>query len=549
MAQDVTTLTIKTETKGVPKATDQLNKLEKQGVKTENTSRKVTNAIGGIGRKAGQAGIQVQQFVGQVQMGTSPMVALSQQATDLGFVLGFPLAGAVAGIGASLISTLVPNLFKSEEAVGSFTEELIKTVGGIEKLTDAQRALVQLDTERKINDQRQAVIESQKAYDELAIKLDRVTEKSKGRGRTARAAKVSVISLNEAESDLAQELAMVSAELEVSNEFLDKLKSGTEGANTVVSDMIDLLKFQSDTLGKSAYQIDLYTAKNNGATESELSKIKAIHGVISAHEEKIEIEKKSLELARSIESQRKQEEKTALSMIDRFRIQSITMDEGRASAIRYTAQIQAAKIANKELASELIIAAEKHAQSIEAQESESNAAKKATEDLKVLNEQKRINAQRTEEMKRQSDDWAKTFADNMVDAGGSFSNFADGVIKQMQKIAIQKATQPLFSAFSGFLDSSAFSSLLSFEGGGSTGGGSRSGGVDGKGGFPAIVHPNETVIDHTKGQSGSISVVVNVDASGSRTETNGGGADLGKAIGDAVKSILIQEKRAGGLLT
>ena len=38
----------------------------------------------------------------------------------------------------------------------------------------------------------------------------------------------------------------------------------------------------------------------------------------------------------------------------------------------------------------------------------------------------------------------------------------------------------------------------SFEGGGFTGHGSRSGGVDGKGGFPAILHPNETVIDHTK---------------------------------------------------
>ena len=40
----------------------------------------------------------------------------------------------------------------------------------------------------------------------------------------------------------------------------------------------------------------------------------------------------------------------------------------------------------------------------------------------------------------------------------------------------------------------------SFEGGGFTGHGPRTGGVDGKGGFPAILHPNETVIDHTKGQ-------------------------------------------------
>lgn len=54
----------------------------------------------------------------------------------------------------------------------------------------------------------------------------------------------------------------------------------------------------------------------------------------------------------------------------------------------------------------------------------------------------------------------------------------------------------------------------SFDGGGFTGNGSRSGGMDGKGGFPAILHPNETVIDHTKGQSGGVTIVNNIDASG-----------------------------------
>jgi hypothetical protein len=54
----------------------------------------------------------------------------------------------------------------------------------------------------------------------------------------------------------------------------------------------------------------------------------------------------------------------------------------------------------------------------------------------------------------------------------------------------------------------------SFDGGGFTGTGGRSGGMDGKGGFPAILHPNETVIDHTKGQGGGITVVNNIDATG-----------------------------------
>lgn len=51
---------------------------------------------------------------------------------------------------------------------------------------------------------------------------------------------------------------------------------------------------------------------------------------------------------------------------------------------------------------------------------------------------------------------------------------------------------------SGGILSSLFS-FFSFDGGGHTGTGPRSGGIDGKGGFMGILHPNETVIDHTKG--------------------------------------------------
>ena len=47
-----------------------------------------------------------------------------------------------------------------------------------------------------------------------------------------------------------------------------------------------------------------------------------------------------------------------------------------------------------------------------------------------------------------------------------------------------------------------FSMPPMFSGGGYTGDGSRSGGVDGQGGFPAILHPGETVVDHRRGDSG-----------------------------------------------
>ena len=57
----------------------------------------------------------------------------------------------------------------------------------------------------------------------------------------------------------------------------------------------------------------------------------------------------------------------------------------------------------------------------------------------------------------------------------------------------------------------------SFEGGGFTGMGVRAGGIDGRGGRLGVIHPNETVIDHTKGQGMGTTVNFNistVDAAG-----------------------------------
>jgi hypothetical protein len=71
--------------------------------------------------------------------------------------------------------------------------------------------------------------------------------------------------------------------------------------------------------------------------------------------------------------------------------------------------------------------------------------------------------------------------------------------------------------------------LASFEGGGHVGGRSRSGGMDNKGGVLAMLHPNESVIDHTKGQGGGITIVNNIDASGA-------GPDVEMKIEKAVKA-------------
>jgi hypothetical protein len=61
----------------------------------------------------------------------------------------------------------------------------------------------------------------------------------------------------------------------------------------------------------------------------------------------------------------------------------------------------------------------------------------------------------------------------------------------------------------------------SFDGGGDTGPGARTGGVDGKGGFWAILHANETVIDHTKSRKSQMAEIFR--ALGRARSFDGGG--------------------------
>ena len=114
----------------------------------------------------------------------------------------------------------------------------------------------------------------------------------------------------------------------------------------------------------------------------------------------------------------------------------------------------------------------------------------------------------------------KKFEDSIVSslrAGKlEFKDFADFVVEQLLRIAIQ---QTILKPLTGFFESSfaSFGKLFSADGGGYAGMGVRAGGIDGKGGFPAILHPNETVIDHTKGQGMGTTVNFNistVDAAG-----------------------------------
>lgn len=120
-----------------------------------------------------------------------------------------------------------------------------------------------------------------------------------------------------------------------------------------------------------------------------------------------------------------------------------------------------------------------------------------------------------------SEDLKNGILDAIVE-GKNLSDTFEDIAKSIAKAALEAAlfgTGP-FAAGAGVgggggglfggLFSGLFGGLFSFDGGGFTGSGSRSGGMDGKGGYLAMVHPNETIIDHTKGGGGAGAVTVDV---------------------------------------
>ena len=104
--------------------------------------------------------------------------------------------------------------------------------------------------------------------------------------------------------------------------------------------------------------------------------------------------------------------------------------------------------------------------------------------------------------KSTTDSIENTLTDAMMGTKSWGESMKDIFRQVAREYVLTNMARPLVKSITG--------ALPTFDGGGFTGGGSRSGGVDGKGGFNAVLHPNETVIDHTK-QNGNGNSSTNIN--------------------------------------
>ena len=167
-------------------------------------------------------------------------------------------------------------------------------------------------------------------------------------------------------------------------------------------------------------------------------------------------------------------------------------------------------------------------------------------------------AEKTKDAKTFAQELGLTFTSAFEDAivnGKGLRDVLDGIGKDIAKIIIRKqVTEPFANAIgnmgSSFGDKagSFLSNLFSdksFSGGGSTGNGPRSGGLDGQGGFMAMLHPKETVIDHTKGRAaGGVTIVQNINID-SRSDQATIMAAM-RTAADMAKAEIMRSSRSGG---
>lgn len=298
--------------------------------------------------------------------------------------------------------------------------------------------------------------------------------------------------------------------------FISNTREETDKTKDSVQEMIDKLQHEALTLDMTSSQIAVYDAYLAKANETQLVTIQRLAQEIEGRKAIVELEKNE---AKAIEERYKAQEK-ALNVIEKQKMKGMTGPEKVAA--EYDEEIRITEEALRTLGwletshAEIIakLHEDKAAAVAKAAMDEANARKEA-----MVSE---IGTMRSLTSSIESALSEGTAARKAAFVAAKGMAVAEAIMNA--ELASSKALAslpppaniPMAAAIKalGYINAGVIAgqTVASFEGGGFTGYGSRVGGLDGKGGMPAIVHPNESIIDHTKGGAAAkveITIVAN----------------------------------------
>lgn len=259
-----------------------------------------------------------------------------------------------------------------------------------------------------------------------------------------------------------------------------------QDAIAAIDKQIEALEFQAETYGRTNAEITLHKLALEGASEAQLNAAYSAMQATAAMEAETAAAKKASDAAAKLKS-----DGEAL------------FEKTRTDAEKYAAELERIK----ELLDENVISTDTY----------QRALRKLSPEFQAL--------QRSGE--RAFDALGEAAENNFQDMGDTAKRVIREIISDLFKMAainplknmLLGTSAPTLSGLSGMLgglfsgtSSAAVSASTSmvyanpislmpgFAGGGYTGDGPRIGGLDGMGGFMAMLHPGETVVDHAMGQ-------------------------------------------------
>jgi hypothetical protein len=487
-AEDNLTATLKhaqDELKNFAAANKQLeSQLRKYGAANDRVNTTVnqgTNSLRGYRSGMAQLGYQIQDIAVQVQGGQNLGIILGQQGSQIASVFGpgGVVAGAIISIGALIGTALVPRLFEADKTTEDLVEETLKYTDQLQFATEAQREFVESFRAEKLEEQRERLAE------------------------------------------LTAELKIMADAQVALDDILNEGRAGNYymGASAAARTFTGVLKDQNETLveqqnllaqlGESNAQAARMMEETNFENEQRLEEDRW-----KAHQARL---KKQQELDKKAQELR----------------------------LEYLREERKAEIDAVKAAEELRLKEQNHSLELLRQERQAEEEMLEQKAAGMQREQDLMLQYRADELKAEAEYQAKvkelsdSAVGNMSSAAGALAaNLKEGTRAQQVALAVQKglavgqaimnmhvaiseANKLPFPANISLVARAAATGLgaiagvqaVSFEGGGYTGMGIRAGGLDGRGGMPAIVHPNETIIDHSKGQGmGGVSVNFTIQA-------------------------------------
>lgn len=557
---DLAMLGIKVDSRDVKVADKDLEHLSQTAGKaekaTKNLSSQVDQNTGFFARNRGaiqNTSYQLTDFATQVQMGTRASVALGQQLPQM--LAGFGAMGAAIGLVVSLTPTLVDAFMASSNASKSLEDSidgLYKALGSVGE-TAAEFSMDNLYKEyNKANAATRLAIVEQLKFQQVMIETQRLmaqqslSKKLEGIGQYTTMDRLAGVFGDFPAQKLSDELGV---SVDVAMDLLPALAQLRDKSEDASNFMVRFGRSLAESNSGAAQQLvkDIKALADGGrdaaAAQTKLSEALQKIGLAGGGNVALDGKKSGGGSARYA--------KTELSAAQQEIIEAVKQGQRIFEETRTPLEALNAEYDKLNRLLELgTINQDTYNRAVSQAQQEYDKATKAVEawDDSLV----KVDKKATETDMVISDAFSNA-ADAIANFGQegqkSFGQMIEAMIRDLIRLELRMSMMSLYKGAGGMsgimgslfgignFDTSFTTGLgsanygmdyaaASFDGGGFTGSGMRSGGIDGKGGFPAILHPNETVIDHTKGQSsGNTYVNINNAPPGTRTKTRRQGAD------------------------